>query len=50
MSHFPILIQLVETGTVLLVDSPEKIPSGITFKVIQTGIADSNIFRTINEG
>lgn len=35
-SNFPLVIQLVETGENLIVNTPEEIPSGVAFKVLVT--------------
>ena len=36
--YFPVLIRLVDSGEHMVVTTPEKIPSGRPFKVLETNI------------
>ena len=36
MGYFPLLILLVDDGQELVVHQPTEIPSGVTFKVLET--------------
>lgn len=40
MSYFPIKIEIASTGKIQKIKSPEELPNGETFKVIETNIPD----------
>jgi hypothetical protein len=43
MSYFPIRILEVKSGKSYVVNSPEEIPAGVTFKVLECNVVDEPV-------